>query len=94
MVAGSRFEDIAAARARLQAAQAQRDQARANLERLAVRAPIDGQILQVKYRVGEYVTPGGGDPLVVPGDTSMLPVRGPRDSRDWRGAPVFRNGLT
>jgi multidrug efflux pump subunit AcrA (membrane-fusion protein) len=74
MAAGSRYEDIAAARAR-------RDQAKANLERLAVRAPIDGEILQVKYRVGEYVTPGG-DPLVVMGDTSALRVRIDVDERD------------
>ena len=82
MVAGSRFEDIAAARARTQAAQARRDQARANLERLAVRAPADGEILQVKYRVGEYVTPGAGDPLVIMGDTSVLRVRIDVDERD------------
>ena len=37
---------------------------RANVERLAVRAPIDGDVLQIKYLAGEYVTPGGGDPLV------------------------------
>ena len=74
MVAGSRYEDIAAAVAR-------RDQARANLERLAVRAPIDGEILQVKYRAGEYVTPGA-DPLVVMGDTSVLRVRVDVDERD------------
>jgi HlyD family secretion protein len=74
MVAGSRYEDIAAARAR-------RDQAKANLERLAVRAPIDGEVLQVKYRAGEYVTPGG-DPLVMMGDMSALRVRIDVDERD------------
>jgi len=74
MAAGSRYEDIAAAGAR-------RNQAKANLERLAVRAPIDGEILQIKYRVGEYVTPGG-DPLVVMGDTSVLRVRIDVDERD------------
>ena len=75
MVAGSRYEEIAAARGR-------RDQAKANVERLAVRAPIDGEILQLKYRVGEYVTPGGGDPVVVMGDTSKLRVRVDVDERD------------
>lgn len=81
MVAGSRYEDIAAARARAQAARARRDQTRANLERLTVRAPIDGEVLQLKYRVGEYVSPGG-DPLVVMGDTSALRVRTDVDERD------------
>lgn len=80
-VAGSRFEDIAAARARSQAARARADQARANLARLAVRAPIDGEVLQVKYRVGEYVTPGG-DALVVLGDTTVLRVRIDIDERE------------
>jgi len=75
VVAGSRYEDISAAKAR-------RDQTKANLERLAVRAPIAGEVLQVKYRVGEYVTPGAGDPLVVIGDTSRLRVRMDVDERD------------
>ena len=81
IVAGSRYEDIAAARARAQAARARRDQTKVYLERLAVRAPIDGEILQLKYRVGEYVSPGG-DPLVVMGDTSALRVRTDVDERD------------
>ncbi len=73
-VSGSRWEDIAASKAR-------RDQAKALLDRLAVRAPIEGEILQVKYRVGEYVTPGG-NPLVVIGDTRMLRMRIDIDERD------------
>ena len=64
-----------------EASEGRRDQARANLERLAVRAPIDGEILQVKFRVGEYVTPGG-DPLVVMGDMRTLRVREDVDERD------------
>jgi len=65
----------------VEAYRARRDQARANLEQLAVRAPIDGEILQVKYRAGEYETPGG-DPLVVMGDVSALRVRVDVDERD------------
>lgn len=81
MAAGSRYEDIGAAKARADAARARRDQAKANLERLAARAPIDGEVLQLKYRVGEYVTPSG-DALVVMGDTSMLRVRIDVEERD------------
>lgn len=81
MTAGSRYEDIRAARARANAARARRDQAQATLDRLAVRAPIDGEVLQLKYRVGEYVTPSG-DPLVVMGDTRVLRVRIDVDERD------------
>jgi len=61
--------------------EARRDQARANLEQLAVRAPIDGEILQVKYRAGEYESPGG-EPLVVMGDMGALRVRIDVDERD------------
>jgi len=66
----------------IEAAQARLDQAKATLDRLTVRAPIDGQVLQVKYRMGEYVTPGG-DPLVVMGDTRALRARVDVDERDF-----------
>jgi len=82
MVAGSRREDILAARARMEAARARAEQARANLERLAIRAPLDGEVLQLKYQAGEYVTPGGGDPLVVMGDTTVLRARIDVDERE------------
>jgi len=65
----------------IEAAEARRDQAKATLERLAVRAPIDGEVLQVKYRAGEYVTPGG-DPLIVMGNTHALRARVDVDERD------------
>ncbi len=82
VVSGPRREEIAAARARLLAANARRDQAVAQLDRLIVRAPITGEVLQVKYRAGEYVAPGQADPLVVLGDTSTLHVRMDVDERD------------
>jgi len=64
-----------------EAYRARRDQARSAWERLGVRAPIDGEILQVKSRAGEYETPGG-DPLVVMGDVSVLRARVDVDERD------------
>jgi HlyD family secretion protein len=83
VVAGSRSEDILSARARIASAAAKRDQAKSNLERLTVRAPIAGEILQSKYRAGEYETPGAGqDPLIVMGDTRELRVRLDVDERD------------
>lgn len=81
VLAGSRREDVRLARAQLAAAQARRDQARAQLERLMVRAPVAGEVLQVKYRVGEHYAPGG-EPLLVLGDTSALRVRLDVDERD------------
>jgi HlyD family secretion protein len=79
--AGSRSEDIASARARLEAASARAAQARATVERLVVRAPIAGEVLRVKYRAGEYYTPGG-EALLLLGDTSRLRVRMDVDERD------------
>ena len=80
--AGSRAEDIHAARARVAAAEAKKAQAEATLERLVVRAPIAGEVLQVKLRAGEYYNPAGAEPLIVLGDTSRLTVRMDLDERD------------
>lgn len=86
-VNGGRREDILVARAQVQAAAARREQARVALERLTIRAPVQGTILQVKYRVGEYYNPAaaGGtsaEPLVVLGDTRELCARIDVDERD------------
>lgn len=80
-LAGSRSEDVAQAKAKAMGAAARRDQAQAQLDRLTVRAPIAGVILQLKYRAGEYYAPSG-DPLAVMGDTSVLRVRMDVDERD------------
>lgn len=80
--AGSRGEDIAFQRARLLAAEARLAQAKAQLERLAIRAPLDGEVLQVKVREGELYTFQGTEPLVVMGDTRTLRVRMDVDERD------------
>jgi HlyD family secretion protein len=81
VLAGSRREDIQLARAQLAAAAARRAEAEALRARLTIRAPIAGEILQVKYRKGEYVQPGG-EQLAVMGDTSRLRVRMDVDERD------------
>jgi RND family efflux transporter MFP subunit len=50
--------------------------ARVTKERLTVRAPISGQILEVNIRPGEYVTTGAlASPLIRMGDVSTLNVR-------------------
>src|SRR5439155_18611069 len=79
---GSRQEDIAAARAQLASAEGRLEQNKAALERRFVRAPYDGEILQVKARVGEYYVPGSSEPIVVLGDTSKLRARMDVDERD------------
>lgn len=86
-VRGSRAEDIALALARLRAAQARQEQAAAQLERLIVRAPSDGEVLQLKVRAGEYSTPSG-EPVVVLGDTRSMRARIDVDERDFAAVTV------
>jgi multidrug resistance efflux pump len=80
-----RKEDVLAAQARVEASRARRDQAAAALDKLVVRAPIDGEVLQAKYDVGEYYSPSGGDALVILGDTRVLQVRMDVEERDIGG---------
>lgn len=86
-VRGSRAEDIAVASARARASQARRDQAREQLERLTVRAPCDGEVLQIKLREGEYASPSG-DPAILLGDTRQLRARIDVDEREFSGVRV------
>ena len=82
VLAGSRTEDVAAARAAVMAAEARVGQAKATLERRVLRAPFGGEVLQVKARIGEYYTPGTSEAPVVLGDTSKLRARVDIDERD------------
>jgi multidrug efflux pump subunit AcrA (membrane-fusion protein) len=61
--------------ANLKQAIAQRDEMTLLLERLTVRAPRKGTILQVNVRAGEYATPGSSEPLMLLGETQQLQVR-------------------
>jgi HlyD family secretion protein len=84
--AGSWKEDIKVAQARLEAAKAQVDAIQLRLDRLSVRAPKDGQILQLNIRPGEFASAGLlSKPLVVMGATTVLHVRADIDENDaWR----------
>jgi multidrug efflux pump subunit AcrA (membrane-fusion protein) len=61
--------------ASLKQAMAQRDEVRILLDRLTVRAPRRGTILQVNIRAGEYATLGSAEPLMLLGETEQLQVR-------------------
>lgn len=54
---------------------AQRDETKLLSERLTIRAPRGGAILQVNTRAGEYAMPGAAEPLFLLGDTQQLQVR-------------------
>lgn len=61
--------------ASLKQAKAQRDEVAILLERLTVRAPRSGTILQVNIRAGEYATLGSSEPLMLLGETEQLQIR-------------------
>lgn len=91
--AGAWKPELDIARARVASEQARVNQAKVEVERRTVRAPVDGEILQVNLRAGEYAQPGALEtPLMLMGGTDVLHVRVDIDENDaWRfkpGAPA------
>ncbi len=70
-------------------AKAQVEQTQIDLDRLVVRALVDGEVLQRNVRPGEYVGAPPGQALIVLGDVHTLHVRVDIDEHD---APRFRPG--
>lgn len=56
--------------------------ARANLEKLKVRSPIDGTVLQINTNPGELAAPSALQPLLMVANLSTLNVRAELDERD------------
>ncbi|MCI0389831.1 MAG: efflux RND transporter periplasmic adaptor subunit [Acidobacteria bacterium] len=83
---GSWEPDIRIARAEVAQAEAQVKRLETDIERLTVRAPMAGEILQLNVRAGEYAQAGGlARPLLIMGDTSRLHVRADVDENEaWR----------
>lgn len=52
------------------------------IEKMRIRAPIDGTILQANTRIGETVAPSAEDVLIVLGDVTSLKVRAEIEERD------------
>jgi RND family efflux transporter MFP subunit len=77
---------VASARAQVRQAEAALGAAWTTLERLTVRAPVAGEILQVNVRQGEFAPSGVlATPLLVMGDLDRLHVRVDIDENDvWR----------
>jgi RND family efflux transporter MFP subunit len=80
---------LGTARANADLADAQVRETRIDIERLTACAPMDGDILQVNVRPGEYAQTGLlSSSLVLMGDTSVLHVRTNIDENDaWRFRP-------
>ncbi|MDH7975925.1 efflux RND transporter periplasmic adaptor subunit [Sphingomonas sp. AR_OL41] len=72
---GSREEDTREARAAGASATAEVAVARAIRDRCDLRSPIDGTVLQILRRAGEFSGASQGAPLIIVGDLSHLIVR-------------------
>lgn len=66
----------------LNVARAELQGSRAALDKLTIRAPIGGTILQMNAKPGELASPSTTQPLVVLGDISALRARAEVDERD------------
>jgi HlyD family secretion protein len=86
MKAGTWKPDIDVARADAASAEAQVKGIETEIERLTVRAPVNGEVLQVKIHLGEFAQAGVlQTPLVLLGDISRFHVRVDVDEHDvWR----------
>jgi multidrug resistance efflux pump len=87
--AGAWNADKEVSRAAVALAEAQVEQTTTEIERATVRAPIDGQVLQVNVRPGEFVGAQPGQTLVMMGDLTRYHVRADIDEHD---IPRFRTG--
>jgi RND family efflux transporter MFP subunit len=77
------------AEAQLAQARAELKSSESDLERLTVRAPVNGQVLQLKVHLGEFApdaaTAAGQPPLILLGSVTPLHVRVDVDENDaWR----------
>jgi len=88
--AGAWEPDKAIARASIALANAQIEQTKTDLDRALVRAPVDGKVLQVNVRPGEYVGTPPSQALIVLGSIAQLHVRVDIDEHD---IPRFRTNL-
>src|SRR5262245_35030443 len=89
ILAGTWKEDLEVARAEVQLARSQVDSIMTSLERTIVRAPMDGEILQLNVRLGQYAAFAWKEPMVVLGDIHRLHVRVDIDENDL---PCFSTG--
>ncbi len=80
--AGAWEPDKRRARAAVEQAEAQVMQTEVELERLVVRGLVDGEVLQVNVRPGEYVATPSNQALVVLGNVKQLHVRVDIDEYD------------
>jgi HlyD family secretion protein len=83
---GTWKEDLDVAQAAVDLARSQVESIKINLERLTVRAPSDGEILQLNVRLGQFAAMTWKEPMIVLGDVRRLHVRVDIDEND---VPLF-----
>ncbi|CRX38613.1 efflux RND transporter periplasmic adaptor subunit [Estrella lausannensis] len=86
----TRANDLKVAKAQVEAAEAALQKTLLLLNRMTVRAPKKGIILQSNIRKGEYVLAGTTTPAMILGDVSQLQVR---IDIDEQNASHYRDGL-
>jgi len=67
--------------------------ARSALDKMTIRAPIDGTVLQMNVRTGELISPSSSQPPLLLADLSTLCVRAELDERDL-GAVKVRQSVS
>ncbi len=87
--AGTWKPDLDVAQSQVESARAQVKSTETELERLTVRAPSDGRVLQLNVRAGEFAPAGFlATPLILFGDVETMVVRADVDENDaWRVRP-------
>jgi len=87
--AGAWAPDIAVAKSEVAQAEAQVKLVKTNIERLTMNAPLDGEILQKRVRLGQFAQCGpSSEPLMIMGGGGHLNVRADIDESDaWRVRP-------
>jgi multidrug resistance efflux pump len=80
--AGTWEPEMRVARAAVDSAKAQVDQAQVEVDRLTVKALVDGEVLQVNVRPGEFVGAPPEKALIVLGSTTQLHIRVDIDEYD------------
>jgi multidrug resistance efflux pump len=90
--AGAWKEDIEVQRAAVEQARSQIMTVKIGLERCVVRSPVDGEILQVNVRPGQFAAMAWKEPMIVLGEVNRLHVRVDIDENDLyrfrEGAPA------
>ncbi|NJD62146.1 MAG: biotin/lipoyl-binding protein [Deltaproteobacteria bacterium] len=84
--AGPWQRDLEIARAKVDSAESRVRRAATEIERLTMRAPVDGEVLQSNVRPGQFAPTGSlGTPLMILGSVSPLHVRVDVEEHDaWR----------